>query len=141
MMYTRNEIDSITVVITMIARSVTEPRIRHRHRGDDAEHGVQDQNRNHHRQRRRQPRAENIADRLPVAQLLPQLKVKMDLTKIHSCTYHGSFRPLLANRLDLLRRRKQAAENLRRVATEELEQEEYEQNDPGQRRDHLPQSA
>ena len=48
---------------------------------------------------------------------------------------------MLANRLDLLRRRKQAAENLRRVATEELEQEEYEQNDPGQRRDHLPDPA
>jgi hypothetical protein len=29
----------------------------------------------------------------PVAQLLPQLKVKMDLMKIHSWTYHGSFKP------------------------------------------------
>ena len=51
----------------------------------------------------------------PVAQLLPQLKVKIDFTKIQSCTYHGSFRPSwLADRLDLLGRGQQAAQDLGR---------------------------
>ena len=69
----------------------------------------------------------------PVAQLLPQLNVKIDFTKIHSCVYHGSFSPsCVADRLDLFGGREQPAEDLGGIAAEELEQEEHEQDDPAQ---------
>ena len=94
MMYTRNEIDSITVVITMIARSVTEPRTYATAMAammpstvSRIKMGIITVNVAGNRV------AKMLLIASPVAQLLPQLKVKIDLTKIHSCTYQGSFKP------------------------------------------------
>ena len=77
-----------------------------------------------------------------VAQLRPQSKVTICFRKIPSCTHQRLVQAeLLADRVDLLRRGVQAAEDLRRVAAEELEQEEDQQHDAEQRRDHLPEAA
>jgi hypothetical protein len=46
-----------------------------------------------------------------------------------------------ADCLDLVRRREQAAQDFSRVAAEELEEEEHQQDDARQRGDHLPESA
>ncbi len=77
-----------------------------------------------------------------VAQLLPQLKLKIPFTKIHSWTYQRVVEAeLLADRLDLFGGGEQPTEDFRRVAAEELEEEENEQDDPGKRGDHLPEPA
>ena len=83
-----------------------------------------------------------LRDRLVGAQLRPKSKVTICLMKIQSCTYHGLVHAeLLADRVDLLRGRDLPAEDLGGVAAEPVEQEEHEQDDPEQRRDHLPHSA
>jgi len=61
-----------------------------------------------------------------VAQLRPQSKLTPEL---------------LADRVDLLGRGRQPAEDLGRIAAEGLEEEEHQQHDAGERRDHLPQAS
>ena len=58
-----------------------------------------------------------------------------------SCTYQRLVQAeLVADRLHLLGRGVETAEDLRRVAAEELEQDEDEEHDAEQRRNHLPQA-
>src|SRR3989442_14075378 len=65
-----------------------------------------------------------------VIQLLPKSKLMISRTKIASCAYQGLSSPSSRHGVDLLLARHLARQDLRRVAAEELEQEENEQDDP-----------
>ena len=108
----------------------------------DRQHRVEDEDRHHHGQRRRQPRREQVRDRLvgrPAAapvegddlleedpELGPERLVQAELR---------------ADRVDLRLRRVEAGEDLRGVAAEALEEEEDKQDDAEQRRQHLPDAS
>jgi hypothetical protein len=104
---------------------------------------IEQQDRDHHRQRRRAGASANSVETFSfVIQLWPKSNVKICWRKIQSWTNHGWSRPeLLRIDFDLLLVGDLAGENLGRIPAEELEQEEDQQDHAGERRNHLPQAA
>src|SRR3989454_2469792 len=125
-------------------RAVEQPAavVRHQHGRGNRERDLQQQDRERDGQRGGQPREEDAGYLLARHPALAEIEADDLAHEDSELRIPGLVEPELApDGVDLLLARHLARQDLRRVAAEELEQEENEQDDPREGRDHLPKPA